>query len=279
VRRSLAGRITFNTIALILAVVFIFPVYWMIVTALTPAKDLFSKNPSFFPVHATFAHFKTVTGVQYFGDFWVNSLTATVGAVLLSLVIALMAAVAVARMRFRGRKSFILMIMIAQMAPWAVLQISVYMIVRNNNMLNEILPLLLFYMAMILPFTIWTLRNFVAAIPKELEESALIDGCNRVQAFWRVIFPLLAPGLMATSLFGFITAWGVPAGAGAGAGLPALHPGAVADLVPDPVRQRLGRHHGRRHPVRDSGARAVRHHAAPGGRRPDRRRGEGLTRE
>ena len=207
-RRSLAGRITFNTIALILAVVFIFPVYWMIVTALTPAKDLFSKNPSFFPVHATFAHFKTVTGVQYFGDFWVNSLTATVGAVLLSLVIALMAAVAVARMRFRGRKSFILMIMIAQMAPWAVLQISVYMIVRNNNMLNQTLPLLLFYMAMILPFTIWTLRNFVAAIPKELEESALIDGCNRVQAFWRVIFPLLAPGLMATSLFGFITAWG-----------------------------------------------------------------------
>ena len=207
-RRSLAGRITFNTIALILAVVFIFPVYWMIVTALTPAKDLFSKNPSFFPVHATFAHFKTVTGVQYFGDFWVNSLTATVGAVLLSLVIALMAAVAVARMRFRGRKSFILMIMIAQMAPWAVLQISVYMIVRNNNMLNEILPLLLFYMAMILPFTIWTLRNFVAAIPKELEGSALIDGCNRVQAVWRVIFPLLAPGLMATSLFGFITAWG-----------------------------------------------------------------------
>ena len=207
-RRSLAGRITFNTIALVLAVFFIFPVYWMIVTALTPAKDLFSATPEFLPLHATLAHFKTVTHVLDFGDFWVNSLTATLGAVLLSLVIALMASVAVARMKFWGRKAFILMIMIAQMAPWAVMQISIYMIVRNNNMLNEILPLLLFYMAMILPFTIWTLRNFVGAIPKELEESALIDGCNRVQAFWRIIFPLLAPGLMATSLFGFITAWG-----------------------------------------------------------------------
>ncbi|MBC3843940.1 carbohydrate ABC transporter permease [Streptacidiphilus sp. 4-A2] len=180
----------------------------MIATAFTPAGDLFSKTPAFFPLHPTLAHFKAATHVLDFSDFWINSLTATVGAVLLSLVIALMASVAVARMRFRGRKTFILMIMIAQMAPWAVLQIAVYMIVRNDNMLNEILPLLLFYMAMILPFTIWTLRNFVGAIPKELEESALIDGCNRVQAFWRIIFPLLAPGLMATSLFGFITAWG-----------------------------------------------------------------------
>ncbi|QMU72609.1 carbohydrate ABC transporter permease [Streptacidiphilus sp. P02-A3a] len=207
-RSSLAGRITFNTIALVLALVFIFPVYWMIATAFTPAMDLFSKTPSFFPLHPTLAHFKTATHVVDFGNFWVNSLTATLGAVLISLVIALMASVAVARMRFWGRKAFILMIMIAQMAPWAVLQISIYMIVRNNNMLNQVLPLLLFYMAMILPFTIWTLRNFVGAIPKELEESALIDGCNRVQAFWRIIFPLLAPGLMATSLFGFITAWG-----------------------------------------------------------------------
>ncbi|QMU79210.1 carbohydrate ABC transporter permease [Streptacidiphilus sp. PB12-B1b] len=207
-RRSLATRITFNTIALVLAVVFIFPVYWMIVTAFTPAKDLFSKTPVFFPTDLTFAHFRTVTKVNDFSNFWVNSLTATLGAVLISLVIALMASVAIARMRFRGRKAFILVVMVAQMAPWAVLQISVYMIVRNNNMLDQILPLMLFYMVMILPFTVWTLRNFVGAIPKELEESALIDGCNRVQAFWRIIFPLLAPGLMATSLFGFITAWG-----------------------------------------------------------------------
>jgi N,N'-diacetylchitobiose transport system permease protein len=208
VRRSLAGRITFNAIALVLAAVFIFPVYWMVNTALTPAKDLFSSTPSFFPLHPTLKHFQAVTHVQYFSNFWINSLTATCGAVLLALVIALLAAVAVARMQFRGRKAFILLIMIAQMAPWAVLQIAVYMIVRDQNMLNEILPLLLFYMVMVLPFTIWTLRNFVAAIPKELEESALIDGCTRFQAFWRIIFPLLAPGLMATSLFGFITAWG-----------------------------------------------------------------------
>jgi N,N'-diacetylchitobiose transport system permease protein len=82
-----------------------------------------------------------------------------------------------------------------------------YMIVRDASMLNSLVPLTVFYMMMILPFTILTLRGFVAAVPRDLEEAAMVDGCTRAQAFRRVILPLLAPGLMSTSLFGFITAW------------------------------------------------------------------------
>jgi N,N'-diacetylchitobiose transport system permease protein len=208
VKRSLFGRVWANAIALILAVVFVFPVYWMVSTAFKSSGDIISTTPQFIPLHPTLKHFTMAMHAPFFGNYWLNSLMATVGAVLAALVIALLASVAVARMQFRGKKAFILMIMIAQMAPWAVMQISIYMIVRDANYLDKVLPLLVFYMMMVLPFTIWTLRNFVAAIPKELEESALIDGCNRLQAFWRIIFPLLAPGLMATSLFGFITAWG-----------------------------------------------------------------------
>jgi N,N'-diacetylchitobiose transport system permease protein len=85
--------------------------------------------------------------------------------------------------------------------------IANYMLVRDSDMLDSLVPLTVFYMMMVLPFTILTLRNYVAAVPRELEESAMVDGCTRVQAFRKVIFPLLAPGLMATSLFGFITAW------------------------------------------------------------------------
>ena len=85
--------------------------------------------------------------------------------------------------------------------------IAVYMIVRDQGMLDSLVPLTLFYMMMVLPFTIWTLRGFIAAVPKELEESAMVDGCTRSQAFVKVVFPLLAPGLMTTSLFGFVTAW------------------------------------------------------------------------
>lgn len=110
-------------------------------------------------------------------------------------------------MRFKGRRGFLLTFMIAQMAPWEVMVIAIYMIVRDADLLNSLVPLTVFYMIMVLPFTILTLRGYVAAVPKELEESAMVDGCTRKQAFVKVIFPLLAPGLMATSLFGFITAW------------------------------------------------------------------------
>lgn len=97
--------------------------------------------------------------------------------------------------------------MIAQMAPWEVMVIAIYMLVRDADMLNSLVPLTIFYMMMVLPFTILTLRGYVASVPRELEESAMVDGCTRPQAFMKVILPLLGPGLMATSLFGFITAW------------------------------------------------------------------------
>lgn len=206
-RRSLLGRAWPNAIAVLLFLFFVFPVYWMATTAFKPDLDIISRTPVFVPLHGTFSHFAKAVDAAGFWGLVRNSFTATVSAVAMSLVVALMASFAVARMRFRGRKAFILVIMVAQMAPWEVMTISVYMIVRDRNMLNSLVPLALFYMMMVLPFTIWTLRGFVAAVPRELEESALVDGCTRPQAFVRIVLPLLAPGLMATSLFGFITAW------------------------------------------------------------------------
>ncbi|MEU1626306.1 carbohydrate ABC transporter permease [Streptomyces sp. NPDC020096] len=206
-RRSLLGRFWPNAVAVLLFAFFVFPVYWMATTAFKPDIDIISKTPVLVPLHGTFAHFGKAVRAAGFWGLVRNSFTVTLGAVLLSLAIALLASFALARMRFRGRKAFILLIMMAQMAPWEVMTISVYMIVRGQDQLNSLVPLTLFYMMMVLPFTIWTLRGFIAAVPKELEESALVDGCTRTQAFIRVVFPLLAPGLMATSLFGFITAW------------------------------------------------------------------------
>jgi N,N'-diacetylchitobiose transport system permease protein len=201
------GRLWPNAVAVLLFVFFVFPVYWMATTAFKPDIDIISRTPDFVPFHGTFAHFGKAVHASGFWTLVRNSFTVTLGAVLLSLVIALLASFALARMRFRGRKVFVLIVMVAQMAPWEVMTISVYMIVRDQDQLNSLLPLTLFYMMMVLPFTIWTLRGFIAAVPRELEESALVDGCTRAQAFGRVVFPLLAPGLMATSLFGFITAW------------------------------------------------------------------------
>ncbi|MEV5144893.1 carbohydrate ABC transporter permease [Streptomyces sp. NPDC052727] len=206
-KRSLFGRFWPNATAVVLFVGFVFPVYWMFATAFKPTGDIISEDPVWFPTDATLEHFKKAVDADHFWTLVVNSVTVTVLSVVFSLVIALFAAFALARMRFKGRRGLIVTFMLAQMAPWEVMIIAIYMIVRDNDMLNSLVPLTVFYTMMVLPLTLLTLRGYVAAVPKELEESAMVDGCTRTQAFVKVIFPLLAPGLMATSLFGFVTAW------------------------------------------------------------------------
>ncbi|MFE1768916.1 carbohydrate ABC transporter permease [Streptomyces angustmyceticus] len=202
-----AGRLWPNATALVLAAGFVFPVYWMFSTAFKPTRDIVTDEPVWFPLHGTAEHFATAVHAPHFWTLAANSVLVTVLAVGLSLVIALCGAFALTRMRFRGRRGILLTFMIAQMAPWEVMVISIYLIVRDADLLNSLAPLTCFYMLMVLPFTLLTLRGYVAAVPRELEESAMVDGCSRRQAFRKVVFPLLAPGLMATSLFGFITAW------------------------------------------------------------------------
>ncbi|MEU1010127.1 carbohydrate ABC transporter permease [Streptomyces sp. NPDC005890] len=206
-KRSLFGRIWPNATAVVLFVGFVFPVYWMFATAFKPTGDIIADDPVWFPTNATLDHFKKAVDADHFWTLVLNSVTVTVLSVVFSLVIALFAAFALARMRFKGRRGLIVTFMLAQMAPWEVMIIAIYMIVRDNDMLDSLVPLTVFYTMMVLPLTVLTLRGYVAAVPKELEESAMVDGCTRFQAFVKVIFPLLAPGLMATSLFGFITAW------------------------------------------------------------------------
>ncbi|MEU9588583.1 carbohydrate ABC transporter permease [Streptomyces sp. NPDC048219] len=206
-KRSLFGRLWPNVTAVVLFIGLVFPVYWMFATAFKPTGDIISEDPVWFPTDITFEHFRTAVDADHFWTYVTNSLVVTVCAVVFSLIIALAGAFALARMRFKGRRGFIVGFMLAQMAPWEVMVIAIYMIVRDASMLNSLVPLTLFYMMMILPFTILTLRGFVAAVPKELEESAMVDGCTRAQSFRLVILPLLAPGLMSTSMFGFITAW------------------------------------------------------------------------
>ncbi|WAZ26319.1 carbohydrate ABC transporter permease [Streptomyces cinnabarinus] len=200
-------RLPLNTAATLTVVLCLFPVYWMVATAFKPSRDIQSYEPRLIPREWTFEHFRTAVQADSFALFWRNSILVTLSAVLLALVVALGAAYAVARLRWRGRRQFMLAVFIAQMAPWESLIIPIYIISRDTNMLDRLPTLTLIYFMITLPFTVIVLRGFIAGIPPELEEAAQVDGCTRVGAFRRIAFPLLAPGLMATSLFGFITAW------------------------------------------------------------------------
>jgi N,N'-diacetylchitobiose transport system permease protein len=194
-------------VALLVFLCSVFPVYWMALTAFKPTVDIQSATPTFWPSTVTFSHFATAVDAPGFWQFWRNSVVVAGGGVLLALGVALLAAYAAARMRWKGRRAFVLMVFVAQMTPWEALLIPMYVIARDTDMLDKLSMLTLIYFMITLPFTIITLRGFLAAVPVDLEEAALVDGCTPFAAFRKVVFPLLAPGLMSTSLFGFITAW------------------------------------------------------------------------
>jgi N,N'-diacetylchitobiose transport system permease protein len=200
-------RIAVNLLGVVAIVAFAFPVYWMASTAFKQPGDIQTYVPKFLPIPPTLDNFNTAITRPHFPDYLRNSLVISISTVLLALVVGLLAAMAVARARFRGRKSFLLLVVVAQMAPFEALLIPMYLVLRQANLLNQIPALILTYFIFTLPFTIWALRGFIAGIPVELEEAAMVDGANRFQAFWHVVLPLLAPGLVATSIFAFITAW------------------------------------------------------------------------
>jgi len=125
----------------------------------------------------------------------------------LALTIAFFAAVGTARFGFRGRTAFLVMIIGVQMVPLIALIIPLYLMLDAVGQVDSLAGVIAVYLALVLPFMVWTLRGFVANIPAELEEAGMIDGCTRVGAFLRITFPLVGPGLVATAIFGFIQAW------------------------------------------------------------------------
>ncbi len=205
--RSRASRIGADLVGLVVFVLCAFPVYWMVNTSLLPRNEIRAPDPTWLPFGGSFDNYRrALDGGRFLDALWV-SLGVTVSTVVLAVGFAFLAALAVSRFRFRGRKSFILTLLLIQMIPVEALFISQYKMLEGFQLLNTVTGLTLVYMANVLPFTVWTLRGFVAGVPYELEEAAMSDGCSRFQAFLKITFPLLAPGLVATGVFGFIQAW------------------------------------------------------------------------
>lgn len=206
-RKTLTQRIGLGTLGVVVALLFVFPTYWMITSSLKTPGQVLSPDYDLIPLSATFENFVSALTKPGFVTYLTNSLIVTIGAVLCSLVAGVLAAVPLSRMRFRGRKGFLLLVLVAQLAPFEALLIPMYLLMRDAGLLNQLPSLLLVYFAATLPFTCWMLYGFVNGIPYDLEEAAMIDGCSRAGAFRRVTLPLLAPGLVTTSVFSFITAW------------------------------------------------------------------------
>ena len=205
--RGRTGRLGWNVLGLLLFVVMVFPVFWMISTAFKTNEKIYSFNPTWLPRHPTVTHFRSALDHPYFWTDMKNSAIVVVAVVAIALALSFFAAVALAKYRFSGRKVFIVLVIGIQMLPPAGLIIPLYVVLAKYNQVNKLSGVILVYLTFALPFCVWTLRGFLLGIPKVLEEAAMVDGSTRLGAFVRILLPLVAPGLVATSVFAFITSW------------------------------------------------------------------------
>jgi N,N'-diacetylchitobiose transport system permease protein len=209
--RKRLGRAALNATGLLVFLFAIFPVYWMVATSFKTNDQIFTTDFIPFPTRFTLEHVQRVLTEGVAGhSIWVylrNSAIVALGTVLIGAAFSLLAATAVARFRFKGRGGFLILLLIVQMIPSEALLIPLFLSVKRLGLYDHLLGLIVVNVGLTLPFGIWMLRTFVAAVPKSLEEAAWIDGAGRFTTFWKVLFPLVAPGLVATSIFSFITAW------------------------------------------------------------------------
>jgi len=206
-----ARKTLLNLAGLLVALFALFPVLWMISTAFKPASELFSLTPHPVPLHPTLANFRhvfsgSVIGMSYW-HFLENSLFITIIAVAVSSVVGLLAAIALGRFKFRFRTTYLVMLLIVQLLPQQALVVSLFIDFRKLSLLDSLTGLIAVYIAFALPVTIWMLRNFAATVPRELEEAAAIDGAGAWTRFWRILLPMVSPGLVSTSVFAFIFAY------------------------------------------------------------------------
>lgn len=201
------GSIFANISGVISIVLMGFPVYWMVSTSFKRREDVLSTEPKLLPSSLTFDNYREAFSREGFYVSLKNSLLVVAITVVISLFLATFASIAIARTKFKGKRTFITALLVVQMLPLSALIIPLFLLLTKLQLTNTIGGLAITYVAFILPFTIWTLRGFLANIPVDVEEAALVDGCTRVQAYRYVLMPLMAPGLVATAIFAFIQAW------------------------------------------------------------------------
>jgi N,N'-diacetylchitobiose transport system permease protein len=207
------GRLVAEVVTVAIAGLVAFPLYWMLLSALKPPGEIQTANPKPWTARPSLDSFERVLTVAGFGRFFLNSLFVAVAVVALSLLLSFLSAVALTRFSFRGRTVLLIMLLVAQMVPVEALTIPLFFLMRSIGGvapafgLNELGSLVLVHLAFSLPFAIWMLRGFVAAVPVELEEAATLDGAGRLRFVWQILFPLVAPGLVAVSVLAFIHAW------------------------------------------------------------------------
>ena len=185
----------------------LFPLYWLVNSSLKSSAELFTFPPRYWPATTTFANYVNAMFETRLGVLYLNSLIVATATCLALFGLIVFAGYAMARFNFRGRSTLITLFLLGQVLPHVVMLIPAFILLKFFGLLNTRISLVLVYVVILLPFSVMTMRGFYQSIPRDLEEAAMIDGCSRVGALFRVVLPAALPGLVATTIYGFINAW------------------------------------------------------------------------
>ncbi len=203
-------NVALSVLAVVILCVLLFPVFWIVVTSLKTEQEIFRIPPTIIPEQLNLNSYAAQVENGDFNMFhsFFNSFIISMGAMVIAVVLAVPASYGIAKYKFKGRGMMLLGFLVTQMLPVAVLLTPMFMIFKGMHVYNTPIAAIIADATIGIPFSILILKNYFASIPKELEEAAYIDGCNRFTAFVRVLIPVAKPGVMVCAIFSFLYAWG-----------------------------------------------------------------------
>lgn len=204
-RRRIEFILTYLALAVAI-VLSLFPLFWIFLTSIKPRSLTFAIPPAWI-FSPTLENYEQVLIYGSFTQFFTNSLIVALGTTAIAVVVGTLAAYAFARFKFRGSSRFQMLVLIPQIIPPITIIIPLFVLFRSVNLIDRTPTLIFTYLSFTIPLAIWMMAGFIRDVPRELEDAALIDGASRWQVMWKVVFPLVAPGLAATAILCFIYSW------------------------------------------------------------------------
>lgn len=204
-----SNEIYLNIVAVIVGLIYLFPLFWLLSSSFKMEAEIFKSPPTFLPSRLYLDPYID----QFIGKFnmfrsFFNSCAISISTMVLSITLSSMAAYGLARFNFRGRKVLILSFLITQMLPATLILTPLFIIFNKLNLYNTFLGPIIADITIAIPFSVLMLRTFFLSIPKELDDSARVDGCNVFTAFWKIMLPIAYPGVVVVAIFSFLFAWG-----------------------------------------------------------------------
>jgi multiple sugar transport system permease protein len=194
-------------LTLIILLILLFPFFVMISTMIKAGSDVYATPPMWIPRHIEWSNFVTVWTQYNLATYFIASVIIALGATVLNTLLSVPAAYAVARLRFPGRKFAMYLLLMIEMFSPVIVIISLFKVVAGFHMLDSYAALIILDALFTVAFNTWMMNGYFKTIPKDIEEAALIDGCNRVQTMTRIMLPIAVPGLVTVMIYAFIFAW------------------------------------------------------------------------